>query len=80
MYCNYWICQCQTEFKAYFNPFHSFIVVGFATVGKCKLMDIPIYWGAQYLGAFIGASMAYGVYYESIDRMTGFGKYIIRTN
>jgi len=56
---------------AHVNPA---VTLAFATLGECKLTDIPVYWAAQYLGAFLGAAIPYGVYYQIIDKSTGFGE------
>ena len=32
-------------------------------VGRSKWIKVPVYWLAQYLGAFVGAACVYLVYY-----------------
>uniref|UniRef100_A0A915IM87 Aquaporin-3 n=1 Tax=Romanomermis culicivorax TaxID=13658 RepID=A0A915IM87_ROMCU len=32
---------------------------------------LPLYWLAQYLGAFLGAAFVYAVYFDAIDRFDG---------
>ena len=34
---------------------------------------MPVYWAAQYLGAFLGAAVVFGVYSHSIDLAGGKG-------
>jgi len=34
-----------------------------AVVGRVKWFKVPVYWLAQYLGAFVGAACVYFVYY-----------------
>ena len=34
-----------------------------AVVGRLKWTKVPVYWLAQYLGAFVGAASVYLVYY-----------------
>jgi len=34
-----------------------------AIVGRLQWNKVPVYWLAQYLGAFIGAAFIYMVYY-----------------
>jgi MIP family channel proteins len=49
--------------KGHFNPSAS---LAFALVGKASLKRVPFYWLAQYLGAFIGSLLVFGIYYERI--------------
>jgi len=42
------------------NPAVTFTM---AVVGRLKWIKVPIYWLAQYLGAFIGAACIYLLYY-----------------
>ena len=36
---------------------------------KCKWSLLPIYWAAQYLGAFLGAAVLYGTYADGINNV-----------
>ena len=38
---------------------------------KCKWRLLPIYWAAQYLGAFLGAAVLYGTYADGINNVLG---------
>ncbi len=42
-----------------------------AILKKCSWISLPVYWIAQYLGAFLGAAVLYGVYYDGI-KSVGF--------
>lgn len=35
-------------------------------IGKCKIIQLPVYWAAQYLGAFLAASVLFGIYADGI--------------
>ena len=39
------------------------MTLGMAAVGRVRWIKVPVYWLAQYLGAFIGAACVYLVYY-----------------
>ncbi len=48
------------------------VTLGLVSLGKCHPVALPVYWAAQYLGAFTGAAIVYGVYYDLInDLQTG---------
>jgi len=34
-----------------------------AVVGRLQWIKVPVYWLAQYIGAFVGAACVYLVYY-----------------
>ena len=38
---------------------------------KCKWSVLPIYWAAQYLGAFLAAAVLYGTYADGINNVIG---------
>jgi len=56
------------------------VSLALASVGKFTLWKVPIYWLAQYLGAFLGAATVYGVYYELIDEFDGGTRYVEGVN
>jgi len=39
------------------------VTLAMAVVGRLKWTKVPVYWLAQYLGAFVGAASVYLVYY-----------------
>jgi len=39
------------------------VTLAAAVIGRLKWFKVPVYWLAQYLGAFIGAVCVYLVYY-----------------
>jgi MIP family channel proteins len=47
------------------------VTLALACVKKCKWICVPVYWAAQYLGAFLGAAVLYGVYADGIDNNGG---------
>ncbi|XP_036122487.1 aquaporin-9 isoform X1 [Molossus molossus] len=55
------------------NPAVSFALCLF---GRMKWFKLPFYVGAQFLGAFIGSAILYGIYYDALMSFAG-GKLII---
>ncbi|KAI2800236.1 Aquaporin-9, partial [Blomia tropicalis] len=51
------------ESGAFINPA---LTVAMCTIGKCQWRKVPHYFVAQYLGAFIGCSIAYAIYHSSL--------------
>ena len=43
------------------------VTLTMAFMGKCRWIQVPVYWCAQYLGAFIGAAVLYGIYADGIN-------------
>jgi len=50
------------------------VTLSMAVLKKCSWVSLPVYWIAQYLGAFIGAAVLYGIYYDGISSV-GFDDY-----
>lgn len=48
---------------AHINPAFT---LAFAAIRKCSWKRVPIYFVAQYLGSFFGASLVWSLYFESI--------------
>ena len=48
---------------AHINPA---VTLAMAVVGRLKWIKVPVYWLAQYLGAFFGAACVYLVYYGQL--------------
>ena len=42
------------------------VTLALAALGKCNPLELPVYWVAQYLGAFTAAGIVYGIYYDLI--------------
>jgi len=38
-----------------------------AVIGRLKWISVPVYMAGQYLGAFVGAAVVHGVYYDLIE-------------
>eukprot|EP00095_Tigriopus_kingsejongensis_P000695 maker-scaffold58_size443543-snap-gene-2.10 protein:Tk00695 transcript:maker-scaffold58_size443543-snap-gene-2.10-mRNA-1 annotation:"Aquaporin-3" len=47
------------------------VTLAMALLQKCPYICVPVYWAAQYLGAFLGASALYGVYADAIEAKVG---------
>lgn len=47
------------------------VTLAMATIKKCSWKVIPVYWAAQYLGAFLGAAVVYGDYADGINANLG---------
>ena len=47
------------------------VTLALATIKKCSWKVIPVYWAAQYLGAFLGAAVVYGDYADGISANLG---------
>ncbi|XP_046450429.1 aquaporin-10-like [Daphnia pulex] len=58
---------------AHLNPAMSF---GLACVGRLEWRKLPVYWAAQYIGAFAAASCVFAVYLEAIYYQTG-GQFVM---
>lgn len=39
------------------------VTLAVAILGRMKWSRLPVYWLAQYLGAFIAAACVFGIYY-----------------
>ncbi len=48
---------------AHLNPA---VTLSMAALGKCSWVAVPVYMVAQYLGAFSGAAMVFGIYADLI--------------
>ena len=42
------------------------VTLAMATLKKCKWIQVPVYWAAQYLGAFLASAILYGTYADFI--------------
>jgi len=47
------------------------VSLAMALVGKLSWIMVPVYFLAQYLGAFFGAAILYGVYHDALDAFDG---------
>ena len=47
------------------------VTLAMAALRKCQWGVLPIYWAAQYLGAFIAAAVLYGTYADGINVVLG---------
>lgn len=43
------------------------VTLAMACLKKCSWKQLPVYWVAQYLGAFLGAALLYGIYYDGFN-------------
>merc|ERR1712223_2337891 len=44
------------------------VTLAMATLKKCKWIQVPVYWAAQYLGAFLASAILYGTYADFINQ------------
>merc|ERR1712008_612746 len=44
------------------------LTLAMATLKKCKWIQVPVYWAAQYLGAFLASAILYGNYADFIKK------------
>ena len=42
------------------------VTLAMAVLKKCRWIQLPIYWAAQYLGAFLASALLYGNYADFI--------------
>lgn len=52
------------------------VSLAMAVLGRLKLIQMPIYWCAQYLGAFAASACVYGVYYEALNHYDNGTRYV----
>ncbi len=45
------------------------VTLSMACLRKLRWVYVPVYWAAQYLGAFVGAAILYGIYADAIGRL-----------
>ncbi len=43
------------------------MTLAMTALGKCNPLELPVYWAAQYLGAFTGAGIVYGIYFDLLS-------------
>merc|ERR1712018_571420 len=43
------------------------VTLAMAVLKKCKLIQLPVYWAAQYLGAFLASAILFGTYADFIN-------------
>lgn len=56
------------------------VTLALAVVGRLKWIKVPIYWLAQYLGAFFGAACVYLVYYDALNNFDGGHRTVVGVN
>ena len=42
------------------------VTLAMAVLKKCKWIQVPVYWAAQYLGAFLASAILFGTYADYI--------------
>ena len=47
------------------------VTLALACVKKCRWLQVPVYWLAQYLGALLGAAVLFGIYADAINAYGG---------
>lgn len=43
------------------------VTLAMAVLKKCKWIQLPVYWAAQYLGAFLASAILFGTYADFIN-------------
>jgi len=43
------------------------VTLAMAVLKKCKWIQVPVYWAAQYLGAFLASAILFGTYADFIN-------------
>jgi len=43
------------------------VTLAMAVLKKCKWIQVPVYWAAQYLGAFLASAILFGTYADYIN-------------
>lgn len=56
------------------------VTLAMAVVGRLKWIKVPVYWLAQYLGAFFGAAFVYLVYYDALNHFDGGHRTVVGVN
>ncbi|CAG0914408.1 unnamed protein product [Notodromas monacha] len=42
------------------------VTLAMALAGKCSWVKVPVFWAAQYIGAFVASAVLYGVYKDAL--------------
>ena len=46
------------------------VTLGLVSIKKCHWKKIPIFWSAQYLGAFLASAVLFGIYADFISKIS----------
>lgn len=56
------------------------VTLAMAVVGRLQWIKVPVYWLAQYIGAFVGAACVYLVYYDALNNFDGGYRSVVGVN
>lgn len=56
------------------------VTLAMAILGRTRFVQVPVYWIGQYLGAFLGAACAYGIYYDALNNFDGGDRSVVGEN
>ncbi|XP_072038316.1 aquaporin-9-like [Amphiura filiformis] len=68
---------CAGVSGAHINPA---VTVAFSTIGRFPWLKVPLFVGAQMLGAFLAAACVFGVYHDSINAFDGGVRQVVGEN
>ncbi|XP_789770.3 aquaporin-9 [Strongylocentrotus purpuratus] len=47
------------------------VTLSMCSLGRLRWLALPVYWFAQFIGAFLGAAVVYGIYLDGINSFEG---------
>ncbi|XP_054754341.2 aquaporin-9-like [Lytechinus pictus] len=47
------------------------VTLSMCSLGRLRWLALPVYWIAQFIGAFLGAALVYGIYVDGINHIEG---------
>ncbi|XP_072038317.1 aquaporin-3-like [Amphiura filiformis] len=68
---------CGGVTGAHINPA---VTIAFATIGRFPWVKVPLFIGAQMIGAFLAAASVFGVYYDAINAFDGGVRQVVGEN
>jgi MIP family channel proteins len=56
------------------------VSLSMALIGRLKWIKVPVYWLAQYVGAFVASATIYAVYHDALNNFDGGERVIVGEN